>query len=75
MVSWAVSETFILNEMRAMEGAGVPLVAYSLKDGKELWSADAALNYQASPDVFYLDGKNDKCRSNLIHSKVIIALF
>ncbi|MBT3381009.1 MAG: PQQ-binding-like beta-propeller repeat protein [Lentisphaerae bacterium] len=30
--------------------------AYSLKDGRQLWQAPAAGNYEASSDVFYIDG-------------------
>jgi len=32
------------------------LFAYSLADGKALWDIPIATNYQASPDVFYVNG-------------------
>lgn len=38
----------------ALTGKGVN--AYSLKDGKVLWTGAAGGNYQASPDLYYVDG-------------------
>jgi len=52
-----VPNTVIITDDKAFAVESKGLVAYSLKDGKELWSAGAALNYQASPDVYYVDGK------------------
>jgi outer membrane protein assembly factor BamB len=52
-----VPNTVIITDDKAFAVESKGLVAYSLKDGKELWTADAAMNYQASPDVYYLDGR------------------
>ena len=52
-----VPNTVIVTDDKAFAIESKALVAYSLKDGKELWTATAAMNYQASPDVYYLDGK------------------
>jgi len=52
-----VPNTVIITDDKAFAVESKGLVAYSLEDGKQLWTAAAALNYQASPDVYYLDGK------------------
>jgi len=52
-----VPNTVIITEDKAFAVESKELVAYSLKHGKVLWTGTAALNYQASPDLYYLDGK------------------
>jgi len=52
-----VPNTVIITDDKAFAVESKGLVAYSLKDGKVLWNGSSALNYQASPDVYYLDGK------------------
>lgn len=52
-----VPNTVIITDDKAFAVESKGLVAYSLEHGKELWTAVAAMNYQASPDVYYLDGK------------------
>lgn len=41
---------------RIVSNAKNTLYAYALKDGKQLWEAPISGNYQASPDVCYVNG-------------------
>ena len=48
--------TVIITDDKAFAIEGKNLCAYSLDEGKVLWEATAATNYQASADLFYIDG-------------------
>ena len=52
-----VPNTVIITDDKAFAVESSELVAYSLKDGQVLWKGSAPLNYQASPDLYHLDGK------------------
>jgi len=49
--------TVVVTGDKVFATEGKELTAYSLKDGTELWTAAAPTNYQASPDVYCIDGK------------------
>ena len=48
--------TVIITADKAFAIEGKNVCAYSLEDGKILWEAPAATNYQASADLFHIDG-------------------
>ncbi|MDP7287900.1 MAG: PQQ-binding-like beta-propeller repeat protein [Phycisphaerae bacterium] len=48
--------TVIITDDKAFAAEGDKLFAYSLEDGKTLWDISIASNYQASPDLFHVDG-------------------
>jgi outer membrane protein assembly factor BamB len=48
--------TVIITDDKAFAVEGKELFAYALADGKALWNIPVAANYQASPDVFYVNG-------------------
>lgn len=48
--------TVILAGDKALAVEGKTLSAYTLAEGKELWSIPIATNYQASPDVYFVNG-------------------
>jgi len=48
--------TVIITDDKAFAAEGGTLSAYSLEDGKALWNIPIASNYQASPDLFHVDG-------------------
>lgn len=48
--------TVLITSEYAFALTGKGMNAYSLKDGKVLWTGAAGGNYQASPDLYYVDG-------------------
>jgi len=48
--------TVIITDDKVFAVEGKELCAYSLRDGKALWKAKAPGNYQASVDVFHVNG-------------------
>ncbi len=48
--------TVIITDDKAFAVEGKDVCAYSLKDGKVLWKANAPGNYQASVDLFHVNG-------------------
>ena len=48
--------TVIITDDKAFAIEGKNVCAYSLEDGKILWEAGVATNYESSADLFYIDG-------------------
>ena len=48
--------TVVITDDKAFAVEGRELLAYSLKNGKVLWKTGVTTNYEASADVFYVNG-------------------
>jgi len=48
--------TVVITDDKAFAVEGRELTAYLLKNGKVLWKTEATTNYEASADLFYVDG-------------------